>query len=78
MGLTSKIVVGLILLSPALARAQVAPQESAASYIKRGTSWFEAGDFERALTDFDMAIAFDPKAAKAFYNRGRVSKRWAM
>ena len=30
------------------------------------------GDLDRALTDFNNAIEFDPKSAAAYYNRGLV------
>src|SRR5262245_6432620 len=58
-------------LSPANAMAQPLSSRSAtaSAYIKRGGAWFAKGDYERALADFDLAIASDPGNAGAYYNR---------
>ena len=66
------LAVCLSVFCTATAFAQTRPADSAASYVKRGNWWFEQGDLDRAITDFDMAIAFDPNAAAAYYNRGCV------
>ena len=67
-----QLAVCLSVFGTATALAQTRPADSAASYIKRGSWWFAQGDLDRAITDFDMAIAFDPNAAAAYYNRGCV------
>jgi tetratricopeptide (TPR) repeat protein len=36
----------------------------------RGIAWHDAGDFDRAIADFDRAIQLNPEHADAFYNRG--------
>jgi len=49
---------------------------TAASYIERGNAWAAKGEWERALTDYDLAIATDPSAAGSYYNRGVA--RWRL
>lgn len=36
----------------------------------RGIAWYDAGDFGRAIADFDRVIELNPDHADAFYNRG--------
>jgi tetratricopeptide (TPR) repeat protein len=38
----------------------------------RGTAYADGGDLDRAIADFDQAIAVDPNFAGAFFNRGLV------
>jgi len=33
------------------------------------------GDWDRAIADYDLAIAFDGSAAVAYYNRGLARQR---
>ena len=35
----------------------------------RGNSWFFKGEFERAASDFDLALGTDPNLAVGYYNR---------
>src|SRR5215475_1275639 len=59
------------------ARAQSSRAATAASYLDRGAAWISKGELDRAIADFDLAIASDPTLAVAFYNRGsaRSQKR---
>src|SRR5262245_65843751 len=50
--------------------AQSSRALSAASYLDRGNDWLKKGDFERAIADYSLAIAFDARHADAYYNRG--------
>ena len=54
-------------LSPATAVAQPLTSRSvtAISYIERGAAWLAKGELERAIGDFDLAIASDPGHAGA-------------
>src|SRR5262245_26846177 len=66
-------VLGLLLLVPiaaAVAQAQTSRATSAASYLERGVSWMEKGEIDRAIADYDLAIAFDPQSPVVRYNRG--------
>src|SRR5688572_20314111 len=46
---------------------------TASAYIERGNTWIARGDYQRALADFDLAVASDPGNAVAYYiNRGAV------
>jgi tetratricopeptide (TPR) repeat protein len=58
-------------LLPATAMAQPLTSRSvtASAYIERGATWFVKGEYERALADFDLAIASDPGHAESYYNR---------
>ena len=44
--------------------------EASAPLINRGNTWQESGDMSRAITDYSMAIVFEPGAADAYLNRG--------
>ena len=44
----------------------------ARALLDRGLAYLEKGDLERAIADFDQAIAIAPTYADAYYNRGRV------
>ena len=56
-------------LSLATAAAQPLTSRSgmASAYIERGAALFAKGDYERALADFDLAIASDPGHAGAYH-----------
>ncbi len=58
-------------LSLATAAAQPLTSRSgmADAYVGRGNAWIAKGEYERALADFDLAIASDPGHAGAYYNR---------
>lgn len=61
----------LLFVSTALiAQAQTSRADTAASYLDRGKAWAAKGELERAIADFDLAIASDPSLAGAWYNRG--------
>ena len=53
------------LLSPTTAEAQTSRTTTANSYLDRGNSWFDKGEWERAMADFDLAIGTDPNLAAA-------------
>jgi protein O-mannosyl-transferase len=42
------------------------------AYDYRGMVFYKAGLLDKAIDDFDEAIALDPQYAKAYYNRGSV------
>ena len=50
--------------------AQTSRAATASSYLARGSEWHAKGEYERALADFDLAIATDPSQAIAYCNRG--------
>src|SRR5262245_52168436 len=63
-------------LTPAMAsQAQTSRAASAASYLERGNQWLAKGEWERAIVDYDLAIAFDSRVAVAYYNRGVARQR---
>ena len=41
----------------------------AKAYYSRGAEWTNQGNYDRAITDYNMAIELDPKHASAYYNR---------
>src|SRR5215468_11850684 len=51
------------------ATAQNSRASSAASYLERGNQWLEKGEWDRAIADYDLAIAFESRAT-AYHNRG--------
>ncbi len=54
--------------------AQISRETTANSYLERGIKWLSKGETERAKSDFDLAIASNPKADVAYCQRG-VLKR---
>src|SRR5262245_9581677 len=70
------ITLTLCWLAPATAaQAQTSRASSAAAYLERGNEWMKKGDLERAIADYDLAIAFDARSAVAYYNRGLARQR---
>jgi len=51
-------------LSQAVVQAQNSRAATAASYLERGNEWMANGEWDRAIDDYDLAIAFDSHAAK--------------
>ncbi len=42
----------------------------ALAYSNRGLAYGDKGEYDRAITDYDKAIALNPEDAVAYYNRG--------
>ncbi len=63
----------LLLLSSA---AEAQTSRSAESYLKRGNEHYARGEIKSAITDFGIAISFQPDLAIAYCNRGIA--RWAI
>ena len=36
----------------------------------RGNAWREKGEYDKAIADYDQALAINPKFAPAYSNRG--------
>ena len=45
---------------------------TAEEYNDRGVDYWEQGQLELAIEQFDQAIAIDPQYADAYYNRGNA------
>jgi tetratricopeptide (TPR) repeat protein len=45
---------------------------SADAYRGRGVAYYEKGDLDRAMADFDKAITLDPKSARAYVDRAII------
>jgi tetratricopeptide (TPR) repeat protein len=60
-------------LTPTPQRTLVA--ETAEAYFQRGVANFNLSDLDRAIADFDKAIALNPNLAEAYYNRGTAYGR---
>src|SRR5262245_20771759 len=65
------VLAGILLAAPAV-KAQSSREKPRASYFARGAEWQARGEFDRAIADFGIAIAFDPQFARAYYMRGRA------
>jgi len=46
-------------LSQAVVQAQNSRAATAASYLEPGNEWMAKGEWDRAIDDYDLAIAFD-------------------
>src|SRR5262244_388699 len=62
----------LLLASSVAAQTQASRAKTAASYFARGSEFQEHGEFDRAIADYDIAIAFDPRFERAYYARARA------
>lgn len=49
-----------LLLMGVVTHAQTSRAASGQSYVERGYMWLEKGEIERALADFDRALALAP------------------
>ncbi len=56
------------------ARLRAAPKD-AVLYTRRGETWFRLHEFERAIEDFNRAIALDRNQDDAWYGRGMAYGR---
>ena len=61
---------GLLLICLTVAHAQASRTLSALAYVERGNQWMDKGEWERAIADFNLTIATDPRAAVGYNNRG--------
>ena len=68
------IMILIISLSPTFASAQQKQDESkdADFYTKRGISYYQKGEYDQAILDFDKALQINPMNAEAYNNRGSV------
>src|ERR1044072_5811630 len=51
-----------------------AAQSSAPAYNNRGNKFLANGETEKAIGDYDAAIAFNPENAVTYYNRGNARR----
>ena len=40
------------------------------AYYNRGSAYIDTGEYDRAIADFDRALALSPKNADVYYDRG--------
>src|SRR5437870_2334764 len=69
--LTAPLVLALSLVTPIATQAQVSRANSARSYTERGLEWAAKGDWERAISDYSLALSFESSAAN-YYNRAHA------
>src|SRR5262245_26496551 len=65
----------LWLVMGANVQAQSSRASSSVSYLERGNEWMAKGEWDRAIADYDLAIAFNSRSATAYYNRGLAQRR---
>ena len=56
--------------SAAATEANSATISAAMTYINRGLDYFQEGQYDRAIADYDTAISLNPNSITAFVNRG--------
>jgi tetratricopeptide (TPR) repeat protein len=61
---------GLAACDRVIASAKIVGSGLAFAYHNRGLAELEAGDYDRAIADFDASIRLDPTSAPTFNNRG--------
>ena len=47
------------------------PDEAAGAYTERGVTYYNKGDIDKAIEDYNAAIALDPGFAEAYTHRGQ-------
>ncbi len=67
----STLLMAILMLSVAPIFQAQAPR-SAAMYYNRGNERYKKGDMDGAIADFDAALIFDPKLARAYIMRGSL------
>jgi tetratricopeptide (TPR) repeat protein len=65
------LALSLALFMPPTLRAQTSRAESASSYRERGHNWVAKGEWERAISDYSLALSFEPSAPN-YYNRANA------
>ena len=76
--LVSCLVLSLTLFIPPTLRAQIARAGSASVYRERGQNWVAKGEWERASSDYSLALSLEPSApndynrANARYDKGEL------
>ena len=55
-----------------LGGGRFALEPDAVAYFNRGIAYQAKGERDRAIADYDKAIALNPKYANAYYNRRRA------
>jgi tetratricopeptide (TPR) repeat protein len=48
----------------------LAAEDLAITYSNRGVAQYHKGDYDRAIRDFDAALALNPEDAETYYSRG--------
>ncbi len=66
------LIVFSLVLTARLVQGQTPRADSAASYLDRGNDWLARKELDRAITDYDLAIVFNPRSDAAYLNRGRA------
>src|SRR5262245_22233402 len=59
------------------ANAQNSREAMASSYIERGNIWMARGEYDKAIADYDLAIASAPSAADGYRSRAIARYRKA-
>ncbi len=57
---------------PTLTPNPVSESMSAADYVTRGLAYYEQGQYEQAIADYDRAIDLNPDDARPYNNRGNA------
>lgn len=51
---------------------QMVPLNQCVVHFHQGNAYYDRGDYDQAMTDFDKAVELCPTYAAAYNNRGRV------
>ena len=62
----------LLVSTPTMAQQQYSVEKSAASYYARCREFQTKGDFDRAISDYNIALTFEPHFVNAYYCRART------
>src|SRR5262245_23581058 len=68
------LVIAILIMLVGSSNAPAQKSQSAVDYTNRALVRFAAGDFDAAIADLDIALAFDPNYAIAFFNRGTAQQ----
>ena len=51
------------------------PSSDAHYYFRQGIAYYETGQYDNAISDFNKALEINPNYAEAYYNRGIINLR---
>ncbi len=64
-----------LLLFPFLVSASNADEASVRDYFKKGNAFFDHGQYEKAIENYNKVIELEPSNIKAYYNKGLAHQK---
>ena len=62
----------LLILATFMLLLVACDSSSSTTYLERGNDYFEQGDYQKSIEQYDEAIRIDPRYAIAYHKRGAM------